>query len=55
MHDRAVDKREFKIFLFGLQTEFLGTRVMKEDKPRSKVIPRSLDYGLSSRLAVNVI
>lgn len=32
-----------------------GTLVMNEEKPKSKVIPLSLDWGLLSRLAVEAI
>ena len=35
-------------------SNLVGTRVKKAEKPRSKVMPRSCDWGFLSRLAVDV-
>lgn len=42
-----------KKFCFTFVYNYAGTLVMKEEKPKSRVIPLSFDCGLLSRLAVD--
>lgn len=45
-------KVNWKYFYFTLVSSSSGTRVIKDEKPKSNVIPLSWDWGLLSKLAV---
>lgn len=48
-------KVNWKYFYFTFVYSYYGTRVINEEKPKSKVIPLYFDWGLLSRLAVDAI
>lgn len=43
----------WKYFYFTFASNYSETRVVNEEKPRSRVIPLYFDWGLLSRLAVD--